>query len=208
MLLFFGVSVPLVVTAKLPKQYAKNYYLGTQMYEKILKNKTNMPVFLFRPTGGAPPSGSSPPDPKLAPHRTHPSALSRQPQVRPFNRTFPPNRKRPTSTGPLAPVRFPPLRLGHLSGFHPLLRTSDAVPTAPEYPTQGRQTPFRLHPNTPSGNAKPHFQPYPNTLARRKQWLALRRTHPSDRSRTSALGACPISAPLPCAPVRLRISTS
>jgi hypothetical protein len=60
MLLFFGVNVSLVVTAKLPKQYAKNYYLGTQMYEKIQKDKTNTPVFLFRPTGAALPVGLLP----------------------------------------------------------------------------------------------------------------------------------------------------
>lgn len=102
MLLFFGVSVPLVLSAKLPKQYAKNYYLGTQMYEKIQKDKTNIVEYLFRPSD------------------------------------FPPLT--------WAPIRLPPL-----------LRTSDAVPTAPEYPTQGPQTPYQLHPNTPSATPDPTF---------------------------------------------------
>jgi hypothetical protein len=61
MLLFFGVNVPLVLTAKLPKQYAKNYYLGTQMYEKIQKDNTNIVVYLFGPTGGAFPAGPKAP---------------------------------------------------------------------------------------------------------------------------------------------------
>jgi hypothetical protein len=109
MLLFFGVSVPLVLSAKLPKQYAKNYYLGTQIYEEIQKDNTNIAVIFVPPTCGA--LTVAPPD--------------------------------TSSTGPL-----------------------NTHPGISKYPFLGHPTPFLPHPNTPSNDARPHFQPHPNSPPR------------------------------------------